>query len=293
MNPIESYIMDYYISNQPFPANQIKHFKTLNPAYYATGNNLFGTSPLQPYIYSMDILKNVDREVDKQVKNSGQLGILSPKNKEDNWGDQQIDDLHDSLKTAHKSKRRLDRYVPVSVPVEWTKIGLTPEELQALQVSDAKADDIYRGYHIPLQFRNQDTATYNNLPVANRQLIYNAVAPVCRRFGIGVTEFIAKPYNTTQAKYIIEKDFTGLPEMMDDMKTTAQALQLIDFLTKNEKREVLRYGRLPARGMDDVWVNINQVSLSDIASGKVVQGHGAAVPENTPPADPNADAPAK
>lgn len=278
MEPIKSYVMNYYTQQNPFPANQIKHFKTLNPAYHATGQNLYGTSPLRPYLYPMDIIKNTDKQIDKQMKNGGTFGLLTPQNKEDNWSAVQLDQLQESFTAAYKSKEELARVLPLSVPVDWQQVGLSMGDLQAISISDAKADDIYRGYHVPLQFRNQDTATYNNLPVANRKFIYDAVAPVCRRFSVGLTDFIAKPYNTATDKYVIEKDYTGLPELNDDAKTTSAWLSQADFLTPNEKREVMRYGRSAEAGMDDTWIDIKKVRVADILSGKVIQG-GVVSPE--------------
>jgi HK97 family phage portal protein len=288
MSPIKEYIMDYYIQDKPFPANQIKHFKTLNPAYYATGQNLYGTSPLQPYLYSMDILKNADKQSDKQMKNGGTFGLLTPENREDNWSDAQLDAIQQTFTDAYRSKEELARLLPLSVAVKWQQVGLNIDELGVLKLSDAKADDIYRGYHIPLQFKNQDTATYNNLPVANRKFIYDAVAPVCRRFSTDLTDFIATPYNTSQARYIIEKDFTGLPELNDDAKTTAAWLALADFLTPNQKLEVMRYGRSPAPGMDDVWQDIKKVRMQDVVDGKIQQGGSGSSDQTT---DPNPEPP--
>lgn len=286
MQPIQSYLMTEYTQATPFPARQIKHFRTLNPRYDPWGSNLYGIPPLKAYLYSLDILKNADKQMDAQMKNGGQMGLLSPENKEDSFGDDQKKQLRQSLKDAHASNSKLDRYIPVSVALKWTQIGLSTAEMETLKASDAKADDIYRCFHIPLQFRNQDTATYNNLPVANRQLAYNAIAPICRKFSKGATSFICTPYNTNQTQYIVEKDFLSLPELNDDMKTVSEWLKNADWLTPNEKREVARFGRSAEKGMDDHWVDVTKVRIADILDGKVVQGRGAAPTGETPPPIP-------
>lgn len=269
MQPVKEYKMQWYQQDKPFPAAQIKHFKTLNPRYNVNGEQLYGTSPLQAYLYSLDILKNADKQSDKQMKNGGKMGLLSPENKEDTWSDNQIQQMGASLKDAHASDDELSRTIPLSIAVKWTEIGLSSSELEILKTSDAKADDIYRAYHIPLQFRNQDSATYNNLPVANRQMVYNAVAPVCRRLSIGLTDFICPAYNTATETYIIEIDFTSLPELHDDVKSTVEWLMACDFLSQNEKREVIGWGRSAEPGMDEFFINKNKVRLQDIMAGKV------------------------
>jgi len=272
MDPIISYQMTNYLQNQKFPAAQIKHVKTLNPRYDPAGTQRFGISPLRAYLYSLDILRNADKEADKQVKNGGSVGLLNPENKEDVWGDEQRDQTQESLKEAYNSTDKMDRIVPVAIPLKWTQIGLPIADLKLIELSDAKADDIYRGYHVPLQFRSQDTATYNNLPVANRQLAYNAIAPICRKFSKAMTAFLCRPYNTSQNTYIVEKDFMGLPELNDDMKTVAEWLDKSWDLTPNEKREVKRWGRSSEPGMDQIWVPITITPMKDILDGKVQQG---------------------
>lgn len=288
MDPVISYQMTNYLQNKKFPAAQIKHFKTLNPRYDPSGSQRFGIAPLRAYLYSLDILKNADREADKQVKNGGTIGLLNPENKEDTWGDAQREQTQESLKTAYKSTEKLDRIVPVSIPLKWTQIGLAIADMKLLELSDAKADDIYRCFHIPLQFRNQDSATYNNLPVANRQMAYNAIAPICRKLSKGTTSFICKPYNTSQNTYIVEKDFLGLPELNDDMKTVAEWLDKSWDLTPNEKREVKRWGRSSEKGMDQIWVPIVNAPMADIMDGKVQQGtaHVNVSGATPPPAAP-------
>lgn len=286
MDPIIEYQMQNYLQNKAFPAKQIQHVKTLNPRYDPAGSQRFGIPPLRAYLYSLDILKNADKEADKQVKNGGTIGLLNPENKEDNWGEEQMLQTGESLKSAYKSKDKLDRIVPVSIPLKWTQIGLAIADMKLLELSDAKADDIYRCFHIPLQFRNQDSATYNNLPVANRQLAYNAIAPICRKFSKAATRFICKPYNTSHNTYIAEKDFMGLPELNDDMKTVAEWLDKSWDLTPNEKREVKRWGRLSQPGMDEVWVDKKMVRMQDIVDGKIDQGPGSTSSATTTPAEP-------
>lgn len=268
-DPIQKYYFKWDVDH-PFPAAQIKHFKTVNPVYRSGGQHLYGMSPLRPYLYSLNILKNGDKQSASQIKNGGKMGFISPKNKEDMLSTDQKDDMHESLTQAHGSDEPLSRIIPASIPLDWTEIGLSSQEMELLKTTNAKAEDIYRAYKIPLQFRNQDTATYNNLPMANRQLIYNAVAPVCRAIGLGLTEFYAGPYRRQDGEnYIIELDYTYLPEMMDDMKTVAEALDKIWYFTGNEKREILRWGRFDQDGMDEIFVNRNQVRLKDVMEGKI------------------------
>lgn len=268
MEPIKEYIVQIWTSD-PIPADQVKHFKTFNPNFDPQGRQLYGLSPLTAYLNQLDILKNGDVQANKQLKNGGKLGLLTPEAKEDQLGDDQKKDLHEGLTEAFESNTPLSRIIPGSVSMKWLEIGLSSADLQLLEISGAKADDIYRAYHIPLQFRSQDSATYNNLPVANRKFIFDAVAPICRKLEVGLTEFICKPYNTAKDKYIIHLDYMALPELGDDMQKMSEWLNSSPQLTLNEKREIQGFGRSNQPGADEIFINRNTVRLQDVMDGKI------------------------
>lgn len=269
LEPVKGYKVQCWDDQNEFPADQIKHFKTFNPNYSTTGRQLYGLSPLRAYLYSLDILKNSDIQADKQIKNGGIFGLITPENKEDQLTDPQKQDMHERMIAARKSNDELSRMIPASIGLKWTQIGLPSGDLQLLEISGAKADDIYRAYHIPLQFKNQDSATYNNLPVANRKFIFDAVAPICRKIETGLTEFICTPYNTASENYVIHLDYMSLAELNDDMVAAATWLQNSPMLTLNEKRQVIGYGRIEEAGADQILVNRNTVTLADVIAGKV------------------------
>ena len=282
MEPIKEYqVADWYLAT--FPADQIKHVKTFNPTYQLNGSQLYGMSPLAPYLNQLDTIRNAEVEADKQVRSGGSLGLISPENKEDQLTTAQRDDMQERMSHAHKSKDRLSRLIPVSIALKYNQIGLSPADLELLKISNAKAQDIYRAYHIPLQFHDQDSSTYNNLPMANRQMVYNAVAPVLRKVDTAYNEFICKPYNTATEKYVVVSDFTSLPELNDDMKTVALWLAECWDLTPNEKREIKGWGRSAEPGMDQIWLPVTNASMADILAGKVRQ-----VPQPKTPEQPAA-----
>lgn len=269
MNPVKGYKVNCWTDENEFPADQIKHFKTFNPNFSLQGEQLYGVSPLKSEQYGLDTIKNADKQADKQMKNGGIFGLITPENKEDQLTDPQKADMHERISAARASNDELSRMIPASIGLKWTQIGLASGELELLNISNAKADSIYRKYHIPLQFRNQDSATYNNLPVANRKFVFDAVAPICRKIDTGLTEFICQPYNTATETYVIHLDYMGLPELNDDMVAAVTWLQNSPFLTMNEKREVIGYGRSTEAGMDQILINRNTVLLADVLAGKV------------------------
>src|SRR5699024_7361904 len=69
----------------PFDANQIEHLKTVNPLWKGTGSTNFGMSPLRAYVRKLLRERVGDDQANKILNNGGNFGILSPKNKEDQF----------------------------------------------------------------------------------------------------------------------------------------------------------------------------------------------------------------
>lgn len=268
--PIKSYFLHWGTPEEEyFPADQIKHIKTFNPRYSITASQLYGMSPLRPYLYAIDKIKNGNKQADKQLKNGGKMGFVAPKNKEDELGIDQKDGLHESIVEAHSSDGAMARIIPSSIPLDWTEIGLDSSDMQLLEHLNASADDIYRAYHVPLYFRSLESATYNNVTTAKKQLIYDAVAPVADKISAALTEFICTPYLKEGLEYVIYIDYMSLPELSDDVKMLADFLEKMWMLTPNQKLEVMGFGRSEQDGMDEVFLNRNMVRLQDVMDGKI------------------------
>lgn len=269
--PVLRYFLNWGATNQQeYPARQIKHLKMLNLRYSQWGTQLYGMSPLRPYLYSMDIIKNGDKQADKQMKNGGKLGFISPKNKEDEFGEDQQDGLKETLVLAHTSNGPLERLIPASIPLDFTEIGLNSSDLELLKITGAKSDDIYRGYKVPLYFRSLESSTYNNVSTAKKQLIYDAVSPVADKIAEGLTDFICAPYLLDGEEYVIVIDYMSLPELSEDVKTASEWMEKAFFLTPNDKREVIGFGRLDAPGMDEIYISKNYVLMKDVLEGKTI-----------------------
>lgn len=269
MKPVKEYYLFWNTDAQTrFDASNVKHIKAFNPKFDLHGSQLYGLSPLRAYLYDLDLLREADKRADKQLKNGTEFGIISPKNKEDQFDDDQRKAFKESLVRGYDSDDALSQWFPVSVPLEFERIGLSIADLDLINLKKASQEDIYRAYKRPLAFLNQDAATYNNLSTANKQFIREAVAPVCEKISHALTQFICEPYKRTDGKvYIIRLDYTQLPEMQSDMKELTEWLNKAWWLTPNQRREALGYGKNEEPGMDSVWIPTNMTRLEDAVNG--------------------------
>lgn len=267
LDPLLGYRMIYGVNERTFAKNEIYHLKTGNPANIDnTFQYLYGISPLRAYLEPMRTIKEAKLQASKQAKNGGVFGILSPKDKEDQFGKEQRKQLQEKFKDARQSSDELARVFPSAIALAWQSIGLPIADLQLLELVSANEVDIYRAYHVPQQYHDQQSSTKDNQSLATRQLIYDAVAPVCD----AISEFlsaIGKEYGVDR----VELDYTQLPEMAINMKEVAEYLKSIPegTLTPNEMRAALKYGEKTDAYLNEHYINKGKVTMRSVAGGTV------------------------
>lgn len=265
LDPLLGYRMVYGVNERTFAKNEIYHLKTGNPANIDnTFQYLYGISPLRAYLEPMRTIKEAKLQASKQAKNGGVFGILSPKDKEDQFGKDQRKQLQEKFRDARQSSDELARVFPSAIALAWQSIGLPIADLQLLELVSANEVDIYRAYHVPQQYHDQQSSTKDNQSLATRQLIYDAVAPVCDAISEFLTA-IGKEYGVDR----VELDYTQLPEMAINMKEVAEYLKSIPegTLTPNEMRAALKYGEKTDAYLNEHYINKGKVTMRSVASG--------------------------
>lgn len=274
MKPIESYSATYNggKSKLNFEAGEIEHIKTVNPLWEAGGGQLFGMSPLHSKAAKLKRSEIMDDTTNKMLNSGGAYGIVSPKNKEDQWDSTQRKAFKESLREAKNSRDEVGRILAVSIAMDWLQIGLPLGDLMIEAIDKMDRESVYRGYHIPLVYASNDTSTFNNMKEGGRKLVYDAVAPVCDAIAKALTNFICKPYKeaSKSEKYIIRLDYMSLPELSQDLKETADALDKMDYLTDNEKREVLGWGKMTKPEFETAYKNKSKAPIERIFNGEAL-----------------------
>lgn len=267
--PIKGYRLLYsYLANDnmiPFEAGQIQHIKTFNPEFTPGANQLYGMSPLRTLLSSVAMSKEGRAELVKQAKNGGTLGMLSPDGTGLFLGPDQQSDLQKKLQEIRSSTRTGERMFPSGGPLKYTQIGLPSTDLQLIEALGVTRDDIYRAYHVPLTYANQESSTYDNASLMGKQFIYDAVMPIGDIIEDRIlNRAICGPVNKAKSKkFVAHFDYQSLPELQADMQKLAEWLNNSPDLTLNEKREAKGYGRSTEPGMDQVFVPSGWRTLAD------------------------------
>jgi len=182
------------------------------------------------------------------------------------WTPEQASSMKERLVEMDKDPGRLGKLAGASGEVGFQRISLTTDELKPFDYLDWDQKTICNVLNFPDELLNADTSgalagsTNND---ARKQLITDDIQPdLVLLQSAWNKSFI--PLFKGYENSVIEFDVTELPEMQEDMKKQAEALNLIP-LTPNEKRTVFKYETLPDDGMDVVWINGKRID--DVSDG--------------------------
>lgn len=239
----------------PFEKETIYHLKTGNPANIdRTMEYLYGVSPLRAYLEPMRTIREADKQSSKQIRNGGAFGLLSPENKEDLLKPEQKQQLHDKMVAAKISDEEMARIFVSTIAMQWQNIGLASADLQLLEAKKASWLDVYRAYHVPPQYYDASSGTFNNQSTAVKQFIYDCVAPYCDAIGEALTRFLGPGYDNV----IIKLDYTQLQEMAVNMKEVSDyiiPLAQAGLITPDEARLALKYGETNLDFMKEYYMS--------------------------------------
>lgn len=263
-DPVKSYRVNANAGNikLDFEAEDILHIKTVNPLWETSATQLYGMAPLTAYKAKLMRSKLGDEATNKILKNGFKMGLISPKHKEDAFGDEQKKGLKEAIISALGSNESYRRFMPTSIGMDYTPIGLDSTELGVLELNKSDREDVYRAYNINPLLASTDNSSYNNMKEARKAFIYDAVVPWLTLIEDCLTSFICDPFQKVDGKkYIIRIDFMSLPELSADMKEMVEWLDKMP-ITSNEFREALGYGRSEEQGADAILINKSKVKLN-------------------------------
>ena len=267
-NPIDYYMLIDSTGYIQFPVEDIIHIKYVNPNYDRAGSHLYGQSPLRAALRNVNSQNSaIDTNI-KMLQSAGAYGFVYGKGTP--WTADQAAAMKEKLIEMDKDPSRLGKIAGASGEVGFQRIALTTDELKPFDYLNWDRKTICNVLNFPDELLNSDgraSLGSTDTAEARKSLITDDIQPdLCLLQSSWNKSFI--PLFKGYEKSIIEFDVTELPEMQDDMKKQAEALNLIP-LTPNEKRTVFKYETLIDDGMDVVWMPTNVQRIDDVSPGVI------------------------
>lgn len=260
-NPIDYYKMTEGDQQIRFEVEDVIHIKTPNPFIDTAGSHLYGLSPMNALLKNLESSNSgLDNNIKTQI-NNGVFGVLSARDGE--FTEDQAIQIKQKFKSMDEAKGRLSKLTAVSVPVDFTRISLTTDELQPFEYLkyDQKQICNVLGWS-DLLLNSDANMTYNNIKEERKRVVTDNIQPDLKLFAEQFTFGFIQKFKGYENS-VIEFDITELPEMQDDYKEMVDWMERAP-ITPNEKRTALKYETLDIEGMDSIWIDAGKKRIDDV-----------------------------
>lgn len=250
----------------PLKEEDVMHVKYYNPKTFdALGSHLYGFSPLEAAWLTILGDNTARQALVEQLQNRGVRGIFTVESDkiqtETSWLSAK-DQLH--LDWQNNSKNYKDKIMPIFGRGQWHNIGLTAKDLAALEICGASLKDLCNVYNVSdLLFNNQEASTRDNIKIARKDFITNAVLPVLTSIRDGRNRMIKQgKWGGLGENVVFDFDATIFTELEADKKETAEWMKLAGCFTDNEIRVQLNFEEHNYPYANEPWKTSKDIPVS-------------------------------
>jgi hypothetical protein len=165
---------------------------------------------------------------------------------------------------------------------DWKEMGLSPKDMDFIQLKNMSAKDIALVYGVPSQLIGiPDSQTYSNFAEAKLALYNETIIPLLDRIQGDLNEWLIPMFNEQGLE--LRYDIDSIPAMAEQRKRVFESVTAgvrDGILTRNEAREQLGYE--PMEGADSLLVPANLMPLN-IADEMTEDNVSEDIPEEVVP----------
>lgn len=243
-----------------FTTDEIIHVKYYNPTI-TNGQQFRGLSPLQVLTKRVTRLDAGMNASVAQMQNGGIPGIVYEKS------DFAIESLgqrkNDFGKYLKNSSNKGAPYFAAG-EMGYIELGLKLADMEVADLQKIDFTKICNAYKFPeVLLNNTDSSTYNNMNTALKMLYTNSILPNIHLFRDALIKGILPMYQDGISR-TLEIDISDIPAMQDDMKTQAEALSAMWWITPNEKREIQDFEMIDEPVMNQIIIDSGKQVITDL-----------------------------
>jgi len=249
---VAGYLLDAGGTKIPFKKSEIIHWKDTNLTFdTTTKDHLRGMSPLKPGAATLQQNNDATRSSIRMYQNDGAKGVLSDKSltKPTPTQETQIRDVIDRKINNNDVKGAV-----AALQGEWSylDIGKTSVDLDLLKGKEMSMKQLCFLFGVPYTLFDPNTA-WANSEWQQKNWVSNRIAPAASELDDELNRVLLRAF-ALEGKFIIQCDYTQLPEMQADMKALTEWLKDAWWITPNERRDLMGYEKSDEPMMDEFWV---------------------------------------
>jgi HK97 family phage portal protein len=263
MYELSGQVVNKYEIDQETGASEIKHFKLWNPI-----DDYYGLSPLRAA--SVDIDQHnyaAKHNVNLLMNGARPSGAIVFRPKDEAGANLQLTEsqrqqLISDLELRFQGTNNSGRAMLLEGDFDWKEMGLSPKDMDFLQLKNMSARDIAMCFGVPSQLVGiPDAQTYSNVQEARLALYEETIIPLIKRVESDLNEYLA-PYYGERLR--IQYDIDSIPAMAERRKRIYENVTGAvreGIISRNEARE--RLGLEPITGGDEVYISANLFPLGE------------------------------
>lgn len=243
--------------------SEVKHFKMWNPL-----DDYYGLSPIRAASADIDqhnfSAKHNINLLMNGARPSGAV-VFRPRDEAGmsvQLSESQRQQLMTDLELRFQGTDNAGRAMLLEGDFDWKEMGLSPKDMDFLQLKNMSARDIALCFGVPSQLVGiPDSQTYSNIQEARLALYEETIIPLMKRVESDLNEYLAPIYGE---RIRIEYDIDSIPAMAERRKRLYENVTIAvreGIISRNEARE--RLGMEPITGGDDVFIPANLFPLGE------------------------------
>jgi HK97 family phage portal protein len=228
---VSSYILS--VGQQiELPKESVIHSKYWNPNIDTQGSHLKGLSPLSAGERNLERSEKAEMRSVTMLKNQGAAGVLFNKAIGD-WSPEMATQIKDKINQDVLGLDNAGKITAANGDLGYLNFGLNAQEMNLLELEKYSLQQLCNIYGVPYILFNADSATYNNIQEAKKELISMAVVPELSALRDDWNA-IAKSFKGDDI--YVDYDLSVFPELQEDMEKTMRIMKEAWWFTGNEKR---------------------------------------------------------
>ena len=260
---LKGQVVESYDVDQATGGSKVKHIKLFNPLDDYYGMSPMGASSVDIDQHNLANKHNVNL-LQNGARPSGAV-IFNPK--DETGGHVQLSDvqrnqLMNDVNQRFSGTGNAGKPMLLEGDFDWKEMGLSPKDMDFIQLKNMSAKDIALVYGVPSQLIGiPDSQTYSNFAEAKLALYNETIIPLLDRIQGDLNEWLVPMFNEQGLE--LRYDIDSIPAMAEQRKRVFESVSAgvkDGILTRNEAREQLGYE--PMEGADSLLVPANLMPLN-------------------------------
>jgi len=261
MYELKGQVVHKYAVDPETGASEIKHFKLWNPV-----DDYYGLSPIRASSADIDQHNySAKHNVNLLMNGARPSGAIVFKPKDEvgqsvQLTESQRQQLLSDLELRFAGTDNAGRAMLLEGDFDWKEMGLSPKDMDFLQMKNMSARDIAMCFGVPSQLVGiPDAQTYSNVQEARLALYEETIIPLIKRVESDLNEYLVPLFDE---RLRLMYDLDSIPAMAERRRRIYENVTVAvreGIISRNEARE--RLGLEPITGGDEVYISANLFPL--------------------------------